>query len=40
MGLYNPHKTRKTQSLWVCVILIGLEKAEDLCKPIWNRRVH
>ena len=26
MGLYNPHRTRKAQSLWVCIILIGLEK--------------
>ena len=26
MGLCNPYKTRKTQDLWVCIILIGLEK--------------
>ena len=26
MGLCNPYKTRKTQGLWVCIILIGLEK--------------
>ena len=26
MGLYNPHRTRKTQGLWVCIILIGLGK--------------
>ena len=26
MGLYNPYRTRKTQSLWVCIILIGLRK--------------
>ena len=26
MGLYNPYRTRKTQGLWVCIILIGLRK--------------
>ena len=26
MGFYNPYRTRKTQDLWVCKILIGLEK--------------
>ena len=26
MGLYNPYRTRKAQGLWVCIILIGLEK--------------
>ena len=26
MSLYNPHRTRKAQSLWVCIILIGLGK--------------
>ena len=26
MGLYNPYRTRKTQVLWVCIILIGLGK--------------
>ena len=26
MGLCNPYKTRKTQGLWVSIILIGLEK--------------
>ena len=26
MGLYNPYWTRKTQGLWVCIILIGLGK--------------
>ena len=26
MGLYNPYKTRKTQDLWVCIIIIGLGK--------------
>ena len=24
MGLYNPYRIRKTQGLWVCIILIGL----------------
>ena len=26
MGLYNPNRTRKTQGLWVYIILIGLGK--------------
>ena len=26
MGLYNPYRTRKTQGLWVCIILIRLRK--------------
>ena len=26
MGLYNPYRNRKTQGLWVCIILIGLGK--------------
>ena len=26
MGLYDPYRTKKTQGLWVCIILIGLEK--------------
>ena len=26
MGLYNPYRTRKTQGLWVCIILIGVAK--------------
>ena len=26
MGLYNPYRVRKTQGLWVCIILIGLGK--------------
>ena len=26
MGLYNLYRTRKTQGLWVCIILIGLGK--------------
>ena len=26
MGLYNPYRSRKIQDLWVCIILIGLEK--------------
>ena len=26
MGLYNPYRTRKTQGLWVYIILIGLGK--------------
>ena len=26
MGLYNPYRTKKTQGLWVCIILIGLGK--------------
>ena len=26
MSFYNPYRTRKTQDLWVCKILIGLEK--------------
>ena len=26
LGLYNPYRTRKTQDLWVCIILIGLGK--------------
>ena len=26
MGLYNLYRTRKTQGLWVCIILIGLRK--------------
>ena len=26
MDLYNPYGTRKTQGLWVCIILIGLGK--------------
>ena len=26
MNLYNPYRTKKTQGLWVCIILIGLEK--------------
>ena len=24
--MYNPYRTRKTQGLWVCIILIGLGK--------------
>ena len=26
MGLYNSYRTKKTQGLWVCIILIGLGK--------------
>ena len=26
MSLHNPYRTRKTQGLWVCIILIGLRK--------------
>ena len=26
MSLHNPYRTRKTQGLWVCIILIGLGK--------------
>ena len=26
MNLYNPYRTKKTQGLWVCIILIGLGK--------------
>ena len=26
MSLYNPYRTRKSQGLWVCIILIGLGK--------------
>ena len=26
MGLYNPYRIRKTQGLWVSIILIGLRK--------------
>ena len=26
MGLYNLYRTRKTQGLWACIILIGLGK--------------
>ena len=26
MSLHSPYKTRKTQGLWVCIILIGLRK--------------
>ena len=28
MGLYNPYRTSKIQSLWVCIILIGLGKSK------------
>ena len=28
MGLYNLYRTKKTQSLWVCIILIGLGKSK------------
>ena len=24
MGLYNPYRTRKTQDLWIYIILVGL----------------
>ena len=40
MGLYNPYRTRKTQGLWVCIILIGLRKPKvcvnliEIGKPI------
>ena len=26
MDLYNPYRTRETQDLWVCIILIGVGK--------------
>ena len=26
MGLYNPYRTRKTQGLWICIILVRLGK--------------
>ena len=26
MSLHSPYKTKKTQGLWVCIILIGLGK--------------
>ena len=26
MGLYNPYSARKTQGLWVCIILTGQGK--------------
>ena len=26
MDLYNPYRTRETQDLWVCIILIRLRK--------------
>ena len=32
MGLYNPYRTRKTQGLWVCIILIGLGKPKVCVK--------
>ena len=28
MSLYNSYRTRKTQSLWVCIILIELGKSK------------
>ena len=30
----------KAICLWVCIIFIGLEKPNFLCKPNWNRRAY
>ena len=32
MGFYNPYRARKTQVLWVCIILIGLGKLKVCVK--------
>ena len=40
MDLYNPYRTRETQDLWVCIILIRLRKTKvcvnlfEIGKPI------
>ena len=26
MGFFNPYRTRKTQGLWICIILVRLGK--------------
>ena len=33
MGLSNPYRTRKTQGLWVYIILIGLGKPKGCVNP-------
>ena len=35
MGLYNPYRTRKTQGLWVRIILIGLGKS-NVCVNLFG----
>ena len=35
MDLYNPYRTRKTQDLWVCIILIGLGKPKVCINLFW-----
>ena len=37
LDLYNPYRTRKTQGLWVCIILIGLGKLK-VCVNLFGIR--
>ena len=37
MGLYNPYRTKITQSLWICIILIRLGKPK-VCVNLFGIR--